>query len=181
MRKIIDKDIWIRRRLWPLLFLTGVLTGVFLVQMQEDHFFSDIFHEYFLKQYVSAAMDHKKMFWCIGAFRIGQYALMTGCGMLSIAVCLIGIWICGLGLIWGMMIRMSASCLGMRGIMICVMGLFPQIIFYIPAFGWILLWIQMRGSNRKKYILLSAAGFFFLILGIIAEACVNPMILQSIL
>ena len=64
---------------------------------------------------------------------------------------------------------------------ICVAGLLPQVFFYLPAFGWMILWVICGGNNRKKYLMLGAVGGLFLLFVILTEACVNPAILRQIL
>ena len=62
-----------------------------------------------------------------------------------------------------------------------VLILWRQLFFYVPAFGWMLMWFWQNGYSRKKYLLLSGIGFFFLFFGMVAEVYLNPMILQHIL
>ena len=86
-----------------------------------------------------------------------------------------------LGMTWGTMISISTVRLGLKGVILCVAGVIPQIFFYIPAFGWMLLWVWKQGNNRKKYLFLGMIGFFFLVFGIVTEVYLNPLILQQIL
>lgn len=79
------------------------------------------------------------------------------------------------------MISLSTVRLGFKGVLICVFGIVPQLFFYVPAFGWMLMWFWQNGYSRKKYLLLSGIGFFFLFFGMVAEVYLNPMILQHIL
>lgn len=79
------------------------------------------------------------------------------------------------------MISVSTVRLGLKGVLICVAGVIPQILFYLPAFGWMLLWIWNGGSSRKKYWFFVCAGFFFLLSGIVTEVYLNPLLLQQIL
>ncbi len=163
------------------LFFVGMLGGILLVQGQEDTVFAGIFSEYFLNQYASLKLDYEKLFGYIGSYRSGQYALFVCCGALALAPYLLGIFICFLGMSWGTMISVSTIRLGMKGVLLCVVGIVPQILFYIVAFGWVFLWVWKRGSSRKKYLFLVAAGFFFLMFGIAAEVYINPLILQQLL
>lgn len=167
--------------IWLVFFLTGMLTGICVVHGQDSNIFAGIFSEYFLNQYVSLELDHEKLFRYIGGYRISQYALLVCCGAMSAAIYLLGALIWCLGMVWGTMVSVSVIRLGIKGLLICAAGLVPQILFYIPAFGWVFLWLWKQGRSRKKYIVLLMAGLLFLMFGILTEAYVNPLILQHIL
>lgn len=91
---------------------------------------------------------------------------------------------------------------GLGGIGFCLAALFPQCLFYIPAFG-LVLW-QAYSINRKKvgaesfgrsafigksgnrelylrYFVVLFLGLLLLFLGILTESYVNPQILKKIL
>lgn len=163
------------------LFFAGMMGGIFFVQGQEHTAFAGIFSEYFLNQYAALKIDYEKLFRYIGSYRFGQYALVICCGALPVASYLIGILVAALGMVWGTMISISTIRLGLKGVLICMAGVIPQIFFYVPAFGWIFIWIWKRGSSRKKYLFLAAAGILFLAFGILTEVYINPLILQQIL
>lgn len=164
-----------------ILLFAGILAGVVFVQTQKDSSFAGIFSEYFLNQYASIPIDFPKLFRYVASCRLGQYAFLVCCGSLSGAPLLCGALLFGLGMTWGTVISISTLRLGLKGVLICAAGLMPQMFFYIPAFGWILLWVLKGGSSRKKYFLLAAVGLFFLFFGIVAEVYLNPGFLQQIL
>ncbi len=171
----------IRSGLYPSLFFAGVLAGIGLVQSQGAAALSGIFSEYFLNQYASLKIDAGKLFFYVGSCRLGQYGLAVCCGALPAASWAVGALLFGLGLSWGTMLSISTIRLGLKGALLCLFGVLPQIFFYLPAFGWILLWILHGGVSRKKYFFLAAAGLVFLLFGVGAEAYINPLILQQIL
>ncbi|MCI8428980.1 MAG: stage II sporulation protein M [Lachnospiraceae bacterium] len=164
-----------------ILFFAGLLAGILFVHTLSDDSFAGIFSEYFLNQYASLEIDSRKLFRYVFGYRCGQYALLVCCGAVSAAPVLLGASLFFLGMTWGTMISVSTVRLGLKGVLICVAGVIPQILFYLPAFGWILLWIWNGGSSRKKYWFFSGAGFFFLLSGIVTEVYLNPLLLQQIL
>lgn len=180
------RETWYYRKtispgIYLILFFAGLLTGIIFVQGQKNTAFAGIFSEYFLNQYASLRIDYEKLLRYVVNCRCGQYALLVCCGALAVAPFLFGMLIFVFGMTWGSMISISTVRLGLKGVVICVAGVIPQLLFYAPAFGWLLLWIWRHGNNRKKYFFLAAAGFFFLFLGIITEVYINPLILQQIL
>lgn len=171
----------IRAGTYLILFFCGILVGVTFVQTQKNSAFAGIFSEYFLNQYASLQIDFMKLFRYVGSCRLGQYAVLVCCGSLAGAPLIYGGFIFLLGMTWGTVISISTLRLGLKGVLICVAGVFPQVFFYIPAYGWMVLWILKRGTSRRKYLFLAAAGFFFLFFGIVAEVYLNPGFLQQIL
>ena len=159
----------------------GMLAGIGIIQLQSDSAFSGILGEYFLNQYASFRIDYVQMIRYIAGYRLGQYMLLMGAGIIPAAPIWMGFLLFLLGMIWGSVLSISTLQLGFRGIVICVAGLLPQVFFYLPAFGWMILWVICGGNNRKKYLMLGAVGGLFLLFGIFTEACVNPAILRQIL
>ena len=164
-----------------ILFFAGLLAGILFVQTLSDDSFAGIFSEYFLNQYASLEIDGQRLFRYVGGYRCSQYVLLVCCGAVPAAPVLVGAFLFFLGMTWGTMISISTVRLGLKGVLICVAGVVPQILFYLPAFGWILLWIWNGGSSRKKYWFLVGTGVFFLLFGIVTEVYLNPLLLQQIL
>ena len=162
-------------------FFCGLAAGILLVQTQKSTALTGIFGEYFLNQYANLRIDPAKLLSYIGWYRCGHYFLAVCWGAAAAAPTALCALVFFLGLSWGTAVSISAVCLGLKGVLICAAGIFPQFVFYLPAFGWILFWTMCGGRNRKRYLVLAAAGFLFLLFGIGAEAVVNPLILQQIL
>ncbi len=171
----------IRAGIYLMLFFAGMFLGIAVVQMQDSTAFAGIFSEYFLSQYAVLRIDAGKLFGYVGRYRCGQYALLICCGALPNAPLVIGMLLFLLGMGWGSIISVSTLRLGLRGVLLCAAGAIPQIFFYLPAFGWVLLWVMKGGSSRRKYFLLATVGALFLLFGLVSEACLNPLILQQIL
>ena len=171
----------IRWRPGPMIFFAGIIAGVLIAQMRADSSGTGLFSEYFLNQYASLSMDIEKLFLYVGGYRLSQYLVVVCAGFLPLAP----VFLTGLlfltGMLWGTMAGVSVLQLGGKGLLICVAGLFPQIIFYIPAFGWVVLWTFCGGCNRKKYVFLVVLGLFFLLFGIACEITLNPGLVRQIL
>jgi len=181
MRKTFLYQKHFRASVYLILFFIGIFIGIVVVQMTDDTAYTGIFSEYFLNQYALLKIDYGKLLKNVGRYRIGQYALLVCCCAFSNASSILGVFLFVLGMSWGTMMSVSTLRLGMHGVMLCVVGVLPQIFFYIPAFGWVLFWVIHEGFNRKKYFFLCAVGFFFLLFGIIAEVYLNPVILKQVL
>lgn len=162
------------------LFL-GVLAGVAVVQMQSESAFAGIFSEYFLNQYAVMQIDYGSMLQYVAGCRISQYILLVCVGAMSGAATLLYMLAFFLGMAWGTVTAISTLRLGIKGVLICVFGMIPHFLFYVPTFGWVFLWTAKQGYNRKKYILLAILGGFLLCFGILTEVYLNPRIFQQMI
>ncbi|MCC8140794.1 MAG: hypothetical protein LIO67_10955 [Lachnospiraceae bacterium] len=163
------------------LLFSGLFVGIGLVQIQRETQFSGIFSEYFLSQYASLRIDTGKLLAYVSRCRVGQYMLLVCLGGLTAASAALGVMLFGFGILLGTILSVSALRLSLKGILICAVGVLPQLFFYIPAFGWVFLWIRQGGRSRRKYLYLSLAGALFLFFGILTEVYVNPPLLQRVL
>lgn len=173
-----------RERVWAgactTLYFAGLLLGVFWVQAGTVSF-EGIWGTYFLSQYAGLSIDRSRLLGYVGRYRLGQYLLLVCCGALTFAPVVFYFLMIVLGFVCGSVLGVSTLQMGAKGIFICVVGVIPQIFFYLPAYGWVLLWVMKRGRSRKRYLLLSVVGFLALLMGIWAEGCLNPLILQQFL
>lgn len=159
----------------------GLVLGVVLVQAGQESLFPGIFGTYFLSQYANLEIDTLRLMKYAGSYRLGQYLFAVCCGAMPMAPMVMGVLAFLLGTVMGTMLSISTVRLGIKGILICVAGVLPQIFFYVPAFGWIFLWVTHGGNSKKKYVFLAVAGSLFLIFGILSETCINPPLLQQLL
>lgn len=85
-------------------------------------------------------------------------------------------------LIWtgisaGILVSSAALGLGISGSVLCVAGIFPQFLFYIPAFFVLLqycfAWPAVQWSRQKMIFTVLMTGA-----GIVLEVYVNPLVMQ---
>ena len=88
----------------------------------------------------------------------------------------------GLYLMAGLMKR------GISGLGFCIAAVFPQMLFYIPAFGLVLIQSFILSEKREmgrervlRYGIILFVSFLLLFLGVLMESYVNPSILKKIL
>lgn len=154
-----------------------------------------IYGDYFLLQIESVKIDSNAMFWYIFEKRLFFFLAVVLAGVTRFgvtAVYLIAAWI-GNG--FGMLLSAAVMQQGMKGIAICIAGMLPQYLFYIPA-GLLLLvracWMsehrtvkfhgKMQGVRVvvSRYIVTAAVAFVIFFIGILLESLLNPTFLQKI-
>ena len=87
---------------------------------------------------------------------------------------------CRTGISAGILISAAVLNLGIKGSLLCLVGLFPQFLLYIPAYV-VLLWYCYTAPqtrwNRQKTIFVSLA----MSVGILLEIYINPIIVKAFL
>ena len=100
---------------------------------------------------------------------------LTKAGKVSAALFLV--WT---GISAGILISAAVLNLGIKGSILCLVGLFPQFLLYIPAYV-VLLWycytVPQTHWNRQKTIFVSLA----MSVGILLEIYINPIIVKAFL
>lgn len=172
--------------------LVSFLGGCVLTNLLERDILTTygILNDYFLSQYSYQAIDGNRLF-CHILFERSKTAftifllgrVMPGKSfslLIKSAVAATS----------GFLITVAIICLGIRGVPICICGLFPQWLFYVvvlfyyadcrkeAALGW-------KGNSRMEdvsgYLLRGAILFTGMTLGVITECYVNPVLLAYVL
>ena len=164
------------------LFMPGFLLGVICVNLLAKKYTAEpgIFSEYFLNQFQTVKIVAREYLWYLLRLRLLPFLALLALSMTRmrrVAAALFLIWT---GISAGILISTSVLRMGIRGSFLCMAGIFPQFIFYIPAY-LILLWYcwsypQSRWTRQKTLFVLMA-----LALGILMEIYVNPSIVRAFL
>ena len=163
------------------LFMPGFLIGIIYVNFLAKKYVAapDLFSEYFLDQFrgadrrkrifmVSASHSLRSVFY---AFRVGSYEVEKVSA---------GLFLGWTGISVGVLVSLAASNLGMKGCLLCLIGVSPQFLFYIPAYFMILKYCYESEDgrwNRQKTIFVG----LMMSLGIITELYVNPVLVKLFL
>lgn len=154
-----------------------------------------LFGDYFFMQIQNTKLDAGRMFRYIFEKRMLFCLVLVFLGFTSVgaaACCLLSGW---LGMSAGLLFSGAVIQRGMSGLGICIAGLLPQYLFYVPAV--IMLMIKTSRLSARLYrkehgemfdkgrevtayllVLMIAAVLFFA--GILMESFINPVLLQKI-
>ena len=136
--------------------------------------------EFFLEQYNRLEIVYEEYFWYLIKNR-GVFLLIltaaAGTRYRKSAVILTVIW---LGFCVGMVICTAIARLGIKGIVLCVIAVMPQGVFYILSgillFEYMLEYPVVRWNSGKTIKLI-----MLVLLGMITECYVNPVIIRMFL
>ncbi len=163
-------------------FMPGFLLGIVYVNFVARKYMAEpgIFSDFFLNQFQSVSIDVKEYVWYLLRLRAAPFLALAGLSFTKagkISAVLFLVWT---GISAGILVSAAVLNMGIKGSILCLAGLFPQFLFYIPAYA-ILLWycytVPQTHWNRQKTIFVSLA----MSVGIILELYVNPMIIKAFL
>lgn len=161
------------------LFIFGFFTGILYLNIFARNWILSmgIFSDYFLEQYSGNKIDTSSYIWYVTKLRVFPFLLM------AIPVSLIFKRITAvLYLVWtgfssGLILTTAIVKLGLKGIILCVVGILPHFICYVMAFVMIFIYLFAYPDvkwNHTKTISITV----FLSLGIITETYINPALLE---
>lgn len=167
-------------------FFAGILYGWFFAPgyMEQVGFLSNEFMASYLKKEV----DGNNLFGYLFRGRSSSLLLLWivgGSFLGGILIYLVLVWS---GFSIGVYVMAGLLKRGMAGLLFCAGAVFPQCIFYVPAFGFVLLQtLKLPGGRERsrdgllRYGIVLIISMLLLFLGALMESYVNPLILKKIL
>lgn len=163
-------------------FMPGFLFGILYVNLTAGQNTADagIFSEYFLKQYASVEVAAPEYIVYLTGIRLLPFLIMTGLTFTRARKAAAGAFVVWTGFLGGMLLTMAAFCMGVKGMLLCLVGMLPHFILYVPGYV-VLLWYALTapGSrwNRQKtvFVILTMA------MGIVLEGYISPILMKAFL
>lgn len=163
-------------------FMPGFLFGILYVNLIMKKYTADagIFSDYFLKQYQTAEIIAEEYIWYLIKVRAVPFLVLLGLAFTKLRKAASIAFLMWTGFSSGMLFSMAVLSMGIKGSILCIVGILPQFLLYIPAY-MVIIWYsytypQNRWNTQKSvFIGLTMA------VGILLEAYVNPMLMQAFL
>ena len=118
--------------------------------------------------------------WYVARARVVSLLVLLVLGCLKWKKVLVSAGMLWTGFMTGVLTVSAVIQLGMKGVLLCLAGLFPHMICYGLAYGVLLLFLYRyphRQWNGAKTIFVG----FLMFLGIVLEAYLNPILLKMII
>lgn len=163
-------------------FMPGFLFGVIYVNFIAGKYMAQpgVFSDYFLNQFTTVQINAGEYLWYLLRLRLIPLAVLAALSFTRVRKLSVILFLVWTGISGGILISSAAADQGIQGCLLCVMALFPQFLFYIPAFI-VLLWysysLPQIHWNRQKTIFIA----LMMSLGIITELYVNPALVKLFL
>lgn len=139
----------------------------------------ELFQSYFLKQFAQIEIVAEEYLWYVAKARVIPFLLLLLLGCLRWKKTIVSIYLSWAGFLFGVVIVSSVIQLGIRGILFCLAGLLPHMIFYVLAYGMYLVHLYRYPSfqwNSTKTIFV----ILMMVLGIVLETYLSPIIIKTI-
>lgn len=162
-----------------LIYMIGFMAGILFANLISKDYIASmgIFHDFFLQQYVQTEIDTGSFFWYLLQIRTGPVLLLgiAGCSRFKKAVAVF--FLVWTGLLSGMIMTAAVLQMGMKGILLCMVGLCPHFLFYIAGYA-ILLWYLFSYPKNRWNLTKTVCTALFMAVGILLECYVNPVLVK---
>ncbi len=165
-----------------MLLFGGFLVGILYTNLISERYITagGIFDAGFLRQYEKTDIVVEEYWWYILQARVVPFCgvCILGCTKWKKAV--VGMWIGWTGFSGGVVAVSAVIALGMKGILLCIAGMFPQIFFYGFAYV-ILLWYFYTYPNGKWNVKKTTVIGISMAVGMILEVYTNPILIKLVI
>lgn len=163
-------------------FMPGFLLGILYVNLIARQYMAEpgIFNDYFLEQFRTTVIETREYVWYLLRIRAVPFLVLTGLSFTRIKKAASVFFLVWTGTAFGILISSAVLDMGIKGSLLCMAGLFPQFLFYIPAY-LVLLWhcyrIPQSSWNRQKTVFVS----LMMSTGVILELYVSPFLIKALI
>lgn len=169
------------KKLCAVFLLIGFFTGILYSNLYAADYImtSGIFNNLFLKQYQQIEVETDKYVWyllrkrflflgCVGIAGCTRFKKMVIAGVL--------LWT---GFASGMLLTAAVMKLGVKGIVLCLMGLIPHFVCYIASY-MIVLWHFLQYPQSRWNGTKMIGCLLLMLSGVLLESYVNPILLKVV-
>ena len=164
---------------FALYYMLGFCAGILYANLFAKEYIISmgILSEYFLKQYSADDIETAEYLWYVVRIRMAPVLLLGALGCTRLRKGVVAAFILWTGFSSGLLFTSAVIKMGVKGIILCLIALIPQFLFY--AAGYLaLLWYlytypQIRWNLTKTVIFL-----LLLAVGMLLECYVNPVLMQ---
>lgn len=167
------------KRIFSIIGTLGFIGGIFYTNMLAHDYLSmtSVFNQYYLEEFMGTDILANDFIIHVTILRllpiiilmILAYTKFHKVGILAMVM-----WI---GFLWGIYLSVGVVVLGIKGIIICVLGIIPQIFFYIPAYLMVMVYAHqypvVRWNIGKTLVVILC-----ILCGVVIECNLNPMIMK---
>ncbi|MEE0201020.1 stage II sporulation protein M [Faecalicatena contorta] len=163
-------------------FMPGFLLGILYVNLIMKQYTAEpgIFSDYFLKQYQSVSIVAEEYIWYLIKIRAVPFLILLGLAFTKMRKAASIAFLVWTGFSSGMLLSMAVLSMGIKGSILCIVGILPQFLLYVPAY-MVIIWYSYTYPQNKWNTQKSIFLGLTMLVGIILEAYVNPILMQGYL
>lgn len=163
-------------------FMPGFLLGIIYMNFFAGKYMAEpgVFSEYFLNQFQTVHINAKEYIWYLLKVRIIPIVILYVLSNTRVSKFSVIAYVLWTGITGGVFVSSAVENLGIKGSFLCMVAVFPQFFFYIPAYI-VLLWYCYNTPrstwNRQKTVFV----FLCTAVGMILELYINPVLVKAFL
>lgn len=165
-------------------FLICFLAGIILANLLGTDTFqkNGNLTRYYLQQFRYSSIQSKELLWHVGCQRLILILLLLAFSLLPKGKTVHWVFIAWCGFAYGYFCVLLISACEAKGLLLCLVALFPHFCAYIPAYlGMVQLSERRRDQSPWQRLASIGVVLVLMILGILLESYANPVILQKVL
>lgn len=171
-----------KNRLLILILAVGFLLGIIYenIVLKSNAVTVELFLRSNLERYMQTEIIAEKYLWYVVKARVLLLFIICIFSCIKWKKLFVILCLFVVGGFAGVLTVSAVLQLGMKGILLCIAGVFPQGIFYGMMYGMLFVhWFRYpeRQWNRAKFIFVT----ILFLLGIIVETYVNPLIVKGVI
>lgn len=162
--------------------MSGFFAGILYANFVSKDYIAGIgiFNEFFLEQYTQMEIDIGEFLWYVAYIRLYPVVILAALGCTRLRKGVAAAYIIWTGCSCGMILTAAVMKMGVKGIILCLIGLTPQILCY--AAGYLMLLWYLFFYPKTRWNLSKTVSFaLFMLMGIVLECYVNPIIMKMFL
>lgn len=162
--------------------MAGFFVGILYANLVSGDYIAGtgILDNYFLEQYVQTEIDTAEFLWYVAYLRLLPAMLLFALGCTKLRKGAALAYIAWTGFSCGMILVTAVMKMGVKGIILCLICLTPQIICYIAGYI-MLLWFLFAYPSVRWNMSKTTCFALFMLTGILLECYVNPVIVKMFL
>lgn len=159
--------------------MLGFLAGIFYANLLSKAYLTEsgIFNEYFLSQYAQTEINVREYLFYLLQVRLLPLSVLCILGYTRFRKVASAGWLAWTGFSCGILAVSSVLKMGIRGIGLCLTGMFPHMIFYSIAY-MVVIWCLYRHPEVRWNLTKTAVVAVMMGCGILLEAYINPQIVR---
>ena len=162
--------------------MLGFAAGIVYANLMTRDYIGNIgiFNDFFLQQYGKVEIDTPAYLWYLGKIRIMPVVLLAMLGYTRFRRVVVSAFLLWTGFSCGMIMTASVLQMGIQGLILCLIGMTPHMIFYIAGY-LIPIWYFYTYPAMRWNVQKTVSTILFLAIGLVLEAYVNPILMQGFL
>ena len=162
-----------------LIYMAGFLAGILYANMIAKDYIASvgIFNDYFLETYAQMEIDTTEFLWYVASVRLLPVAFLVITGISRLRRPAVLAFVLWTGFSSGLILTAAVMKLGAKGIVLCLVSLFPHMCCYVAGY-LMLLWFLYTYPKTRWNLTKTVAFLFLMAVGILLESYVNPTIMK---